>query len=722
MALVDLKSDLSYYGKNPGPYKPPTSITDTKFKGFEAIPYVETGGYEYRGAAALGPVSRFAGDSFTIDTGTSSRKAQLGAGYKFPIGPEGQIHQFDKTRIGYTGDSKYGDQYGVKFNDAGLADTYTANSPIDDMYNKFNLRDDATPNPGYAKQPFILRGIQRAGSSDPQRWGLGNTTAGKISSTFDIPRGGILMAGERALIDTARLAKFLISPRGIGYALRQVGYQLMNPNVEGVDGKTRKPIGKNSPKLWTPINTMLNPIANLAGLHVRRSGLLPVDLPGDPHNYEDVILKRDGDEKISNNRLVKLTNDLMGDDAPSPSPLSKIAKALGIGGKTEIELLSGKTGPQSILGIGSTSINRYQDSTFKKQKETGLSLDTWHTDGPGYHRWFYGKGNYEKTRGESGIKLIETLDDEAESLNKRVSSKFAPDTAKQKVGPEPDSYETKYTNEEAYIKSKGQNSNGKQSGATTTSDADNAKNSLKNKYTEWPQIAPDRGGRGDVLPGGGINEREEGPSIDDYKRMAYGDIPKGRIPPKGKQTNHFDFRTKGKSQEKQIGWGDPKIDVIDDSIDKSLIKFIIGGIKFKAYLGSLNDAFAPGWNGQADQGRADSRYLYESFERTISTDFIVPIMKKGDRATIWGNLQKLAQKTYPVYGSSGFHGQTVKVTIGDMYVKKDMIITDLSYDWDNETPWEIDDGHQAPMYTNVSISFTVLGEKPTSGTTVYSNI
>ena len=153
-----------------------------------------------------------------------------------------------------------------------------------------------------------------------------------------------------------------------------------------------------------------------------------------------------------------------------------------------------------------------------------------------------------------------------------------------------------------------------------------------------------------------------------------------------------------------------------------LINFSIGGIKFKAYLGSLNDAFAPGWNGQADQGRADSRYLYESFERTISTDFMVPCFSKDDRATIWGNLQKLAQKTYPVYGTQGFYGQTVSVTIGDMYKSKSMIITDLSYDWDNETPWEIDAGNQAPMYTNVSISFTVLGSKPTSGTTVYSNI
>ena len=32
MAVTDLKSNLSWYGKkNPGPYKPNTSVTDTKF-------------------------------------------------------------------------------------------------------------------------------------------------------------------------------------------------------------------------------------------------------------------------------------------------------------------------------------------------------------------------------------------------------------------------------------------------------------------------------------------------------------------------------------------------------------------------------------------------------------------------------------------------------------------------------------------------------------------
>ena len=91
------------------------------------------------------------------------------------------------------------------------------------------MRDDATPN-SYIKHPLILRGIQREGSSDPQRWGL--DVGPGMSGAFDIPRGGIITAANRTLIDVARHAKFLASPRGIGFLAKQVGYQLMNPNPE----------------------------------------------------------------------------------------------------------------------------------------------------------------------------------------------------------------------------------------------------------------------------------------------------------------------------------------------------------------------------------------------------------------------------------------------------------------------------------------------------------
>jgi hypothetical protein len=38
-----------------------------------------------------------------------------------------------------------------------------------------------------------------------------------------------------------------------------------------------------------------------------------------------------------------------------------------------------------------------------------------------------------------------------------------------------------------------------------------------------------------------------------------------------------------------------------------------------------------------------------------------------------------------------------------------MYMTGLTYDWDNETPWEITDGRQLPMYTNVDMNLGWVG-------------
>lgn len=174
MALIDLKSDLSWYGK-----EPPTAnnITDTNQPGFTAniMPlgggrpasqFVGIDGNNYHSTSLLGRltmvvmpninkndtkfkldgnsfsslISGFdnngnfvdfktitAEDSFLVDDvtfssrGLASRKSQLANGTKFPIGPEGQIHQFDIARTGFSQTARYEDSYGVKHGKAGLA-------------------------------------------------------------------------------------------------------------------------------------------------------------------------------------------------------------------------------------------------------------------------------------------------------------------------------------------------------------------------------------------------------------------------------------------------------------------------------------------------------------------------------------------------------------------------------------------------------------------------
>jgi hypothetical protein len=723
MALTELRSDLSWYGTtSPGPYKTPPTRKDTKFKGTDDVPYVSTSGYEFQGIALISPVQRFAGDSFLIDDvtfsdrGLAGRKAQFGTGTKFPIGPSGQIHSFDQVRTGFTVSAKYGEVYSNQ-SKKGLADTYTLNSPIDDMYNKFNLRDDATPN-SYIKHPLILRGIQRQGKTDNQRWGL--DVGPGMSGAFDIPRGGIITAVNRTLIDVVRHAKFLASPRGIGFLAKQVGYQLMNPKAET--------------RIYNPLS-----LGSLAPIvHINRQ--FGTDEDGIMYGLVKKLAEGKSAHGIKGGKDGStLHEDLRNELFTQQQDITK---------GSEISTLSSKIGgPGSLLGLLGTSITRHEDTRLAAQWGADLSIEVKDYE----TRQFKYDNPYQQTNGETGglysIKEIddgdnikgqtntrklhgslkETLEDRASGWGFR--NDLAPNgwigggrfKASSNVGEidytgyETNNYEAlaaaakgstragnsdtttvnDFLTKEDYVTEKGETRPEKallpkqdDTGALKDFDGGGrgvADDTLKevdytgyktNTYTELTDAATDRTPKtttdhdfltkenyntkiGETRPekklgakpdatgtskdfdGGGTSTSTIGDTINDYTRMAYGDIPTRTAKLTGDitTTGLIDFRetVDSKSKGGLLRWADDKkIDVIDDTLDTGLINFSIGGIKFKAYIGDISDNFAGGWNGQPDQGRADSRYLYESFERTMTTDFIVPITRMEDRGAIWG--------------------------------------------------------------------------------------
>ena len=101
-------------------------------------------------------------------------------------------------------------------------------SPLLRQYSKFNLRNDS---PG-ALEPFILRGIQRAGKNkEPQRWGYG------AGST-----GGVI--AERAAADILRFTKFALTRNGINFAANSAILNLYfqtRPYASGVEISLKPP-------------------------------------------------------------------------------------------------------------------------------------------------------------------------------------------------------------------------------------------------------------------------------------------------------------------------------------------------------------------------------------------------------------------------------------------------------------------------------------------------
>ena len=236
---------------------------------------------------------------------------------------------------------------------------------IQEQYNKFLIYD--TPNINRLSfgratdQPFIVRGIQR-NDGDSQFYGPG----GRTSPQNMLVRGGLIAFAARLAEDAIRMGKFLLSPKGLIWNLKQVGLQSSNPNVEST--LTIRPT-----KSYNPIEFAKNFITAPEGIHKRRHGGSQV-----AGRYEEVQKRflQDDAESVKSNRLARLKIELFGNGEPgavdqdTPTDLfgqivqgvsnfvAPLQNALSGFDGSSIRELSGPGGPSSVYGIGFTNIRR----------------------------------------------------------------------------------------------------------------------------------------------------------------------------------------------------------------------------------------------------------------------------------------------------------------------------------------------------------------------------
>ena len=102
--------------------------------------------------------------------------------------------------------------------------------------------------------------------------------------------------------------------------------------------------------------------------------------------------------------------------------------------------------------------------------------------------------------------------------------------------------------------------------------------------------------------------------------------------------------------------------------------------------------------------------MLESWARTIDISFKVAAFSAAELQSLYNKMEALALCAYPDYsGTAGFTGRYVKLHLGDLYKNEPVYITSLTFDWDNESPWELDDGLQVPYYTSVNIGLGWIG-------------
>jgi len=829
MALMTYQSLYSWYGNQPPGYQPNNDVQDTDFVYNSAGAYqvaVPIKGYNNSGYAQQFGIAS-AKDSFQIDNvtfsqrGFSSRAAQQGNGSRFPIGPAGQIHDFDIERLGFNPDNKYADTYGPRSN-SGLADTYAADSPIDDMYNKYKVRDEAH-NPftfPATREPFILRGIQRDDNSDPQRYG--------VSFDFNTgPRSGLITSLSRGSIDRVRIAKFLASPKGLGYISKQTGLQLMNPNTENVIGNAS---GIRLTQVYDPFSVLLNIGAPSLGIHKDRHGTPLGTLPNVGKYGQIVGARKPLGTRIIHNRLVRLMKEynvsidagripatqlatpfLTGVGSTIPQlPAGPLATTVGLPSLT----LSAAAGPKSVLGIGVTNIRRTVSTTTDSINNPVLQTNRprpirdfryLKTDFPAfsggdqlepqvemadpdklYTSFGYGGGSDIYTTG--GFPGSLTFRAKAVYPAGKVppglpldSTGFVPSGDRSKLGITDTSFgqyshigfralsliseKRLFTTAGTYFNtlrsaprrfldfrraSYNSFGTGPNGGLISSTDVRNkmfldanvdvlntiqadgflptvfdvdpefgnffnlfslAARTLAKDDPRYPYDEAYDGGYASVNDG--IIQTLDTTDYNQIRALAKQDRGRGnklpidfrKIVNSGSTAadialNGVDIKFDIEDSRRYVHYTPQNVKSSDLAKRYDLIHMQFGDYQFYAYISDLSDQSSPNFDTAQDLGTINPRYQYTSYERTIGLTFIAPAFNQDHYDDVWQNLKGLYEHSWG--------GSAIDVNIGGVHQELTSIITDMTYNWDTEYPWDIDPNRAKPIYTEVSITFKVL--------------
>jgi len=527
------------------------------------------------------------------------------------------------------------------------------------------------PRQGFSREPFINK-KNRIPDLDkgPSRF------LGFIDSLTDgAIRGGLSTAIEHSAKDVARISKFFLSQRGIGFLTTQVGLQLMNPKIEeGGKGALRaitELTGGENRTYNLGINTLAQVASNFSGVHFDRAGVLPIR--DDRTKYATTV----ANIKTEKNRLVELReNHLINPESVDPFSRTGLAKTLGLSGtgfgnfldkavntgKVIVDKAKGllgitnnilydySSGPSSILGIGRTTIRKYQDSKIPANFREDLN------------------GGLDKTHTLTLNPLvIDQVFQTPDSLS-GTDRNYIPISSEKFARPE-DSYR---------------------------------ENNHRIRAGNPGTITNDFGAK--------ISDQRVDSFI--YKtidKINYLDIFNNGTVPLENTRDFIKFYFNIISPGKNVR------------------------LAFRAFLDDYSDNYTGNWSEFNYAGRGEPFYTYNKFKRTVNFSFKVAAQTRHELKPIYRKLNYLISSTAPTYGENGrMRGTFVKATIGDLLRGNGDgvpgFFSNIAISWQKNYPWEIamdnpEGGSDKIMYElphvlDVKCSFTPIHDFiPQTGTT-----
>jgi hypothetical protein len=527
-------------------------------------------------------------------------------------------------------------------------------------------------------------------------------------------RGGAIGALNASVTDTIRIGKFLVDPpKGPLFIAKQVGLQLSNPKLE-----TRKGITGFFQSQPTRIyNLGLNTIAqipvNAFGGHFNRHGILPVQSENTKYinvvqfnnengsnrllGYKEKFKLGDREGNLTLNRtqintlntITGTLNQFLGTNIPPLKP-------------TQLIIDDYQSGPNSVYGIGRTTINRYTFTEDKKSIDDAISrsgdvVKLAVTDlNQNLSRDLVGRGpsSYPEVEvpkipnnvyGTTKYSDIQKKNEKQQELNKN----------KKEVVSGSSFYPNQFGIYNTTRDTNGViNNKGNFSSANLGANAIGYKNSYNDTVTikmpNWQQAS-----REVRIGSGRRDEINLTPMFDGINYFGKDTSPNGK-------TN--DIRDLVRF----------RIQAIDTDVPNSGTWMV-----FRAYLTDLSDETSPDWNEVKYAGRGDKFYIYNGFNRKINVSFKIAALSKEEMKFIYQKLNFLMSNAMPDYNGVLMRGPLVRLSIGNWIDCQLGKLDSISFKIPQDSPWEIaldepEGGTKMlilPHIVEVSLGFTPIGSE-----------
>lgn len=146
-------------------------------------------------------------------------------------------------------------------------------------------------------------------------------------------------------------------------------------------------------------------------------------------------------------------------------------------------------------------------------------------------------------------------------------------------------------------------------------------------------------------------------------------------------------------------------------------------IHFRGTITGFSEQFSPSWDNTRFIGSPFNFYTYQSIERTVQFTFKVYALNSEEHKTNWTKLGYLASLCYP----QSYEARTgavsapfLKVTIGDLFRNKACFIENMTYNVDDNYPWEVGlnsadlQSYRAPMIVEVTLTLKFVEARLTT--------